>query len=341
MTALEEYQRLEARGLWREAAETQRREVVVSMGDATLVLSDKNDTALAHWSLAAIDRLNPGEFPAIYSPDGADDETLELPEDEGEMIDAIERVRRSIESRRPKPGRLRYGLIGATLLAVVLAAIFWLPGALTRHALTVVPQVKRAAIGDELMARLQVVTGAPCRTREGRRALDRLAERLPGVNGPPEIHVVRDGVRGAIHLPGGIILLSRNIVEDTSDPDVVAGYVIAEDLRARLHDPMGQLLDAAGPTATVKLLTTGSLPDETLDAYARHLLTAEPAPLPDEVLLTGFRDHGLRSSPYAYALDISGESVLGLIEADPYAGAETEPVLQDADWLRLQAICGG
>ncbi|WP_375689426.1 hypothetical protein [Pseudooceanicola sp. LIPI14-2-Ac024] len=339
MTALSQYQRLEARGLWRENAEAQRREVVVSLGDATLILTDLSDRALAHWSLAAVERLNPGETPALYSPDGLEDEVLELPEDETEMVSAIERVRRAVESRRPHPGRLRFGMIGAIVVVVAALALFWLPGALSQHALSVVPRVKREAIGEALMARLQTVTGPVCADRDGRRALDALARRLPGVNGPPDLFVVRDGVRGAAHLPGGIVLLNRSVVEDTSDPDVVAGYVIAELLRARRSDPLGDVLRAAGPVATVRLLTTGALPEEALDNYARTVLTDPPVELPDEALITGFKDHRVRSSAYAYARDISGESTLTLIEADPYAEAPAEPVLSDANWLRLQAIC--
>ena len=93
MTAVTQYQRLEASGLWRASAEDQRREVIVSIGDATLVISDMNDRALTHWSLAAVERHNPGETPAVYGPDGDQTETLELAADEVEMIEAIEKLR--------------------------------------------------------------------------------------------------------------------------------------------------------------------------------------------------------------------------------------------------------
>ena len=47
------------------------------------------------------------------------------------------------------------------------------------------------------------------------------------------------------------------------------------------------------------------------------------------------------SAPYAYALDLTGETTLPLIEADPYAGSATgRQVLRDGDWVRLQGICG-
>jgi hypothetical protein len=81
MTALSEFQRLEAQGSWRESPDARLREVVVSFGDATLMLSDpKSDTPLSHWSLPAVTRLNPGKSPAIFSPGPDDrDETVRLP----------------------------------------------------------------------------------------------------------------------------------------------------------------------------------------------------------------------------------------------------------------------
>ncbi|MWB77655.1 hypothetical protein GLS40_06435 [Pseudooceanicola sp. 216_PA32_1] len=341
MTALSEYQRLEATGLWSASPDAQRREVVVSLGDASLTMSDMQSRALAHWSLAAVQRMNPGELPAIYTPDGMMDEVLELDASEAEMIAAIERIRGAVERQRPRRGRLRWTLLLASALGVAALGFFWLPGALQRQALAVVPDVQRVTIGEALLNEIERVTGPPCGDPQGLAALDRLAQRLPGVDGPPRLHVMREGVRGAVHLPGGIILLSRTVVEDVEEPDVVAGYVISEQLRARAQDPLALLLRAAGPAATFRLLTTGSLPDGALDDYAETLLTRPRGRLDDATLLPGFRASGVRSTPYAYALDVTGESVLGLIEADPFRTDAPSPVLRDADWLRLQAICGG
>ncbi|HEX9857058.1 MAG TPA: hypothetical protein VGA75_01800, partial [Paracoccaceae bacterium] len=62
MTALKKYQKLESPGLWRDTPDAQRREVVVNFGEASLVLSDpRNDSALSHWSLPAVERLNSGD----------------------------------------------------------------------------------------------------------------------------------------------------------------------------------------------------------------------------------------------------------------------------------------
>ena len=337
MTALKQYQRLEATGLWRPTADDQRREVIVSIGKATLTISDLNDKALTHWSLAAIDRINPGSLPAVFSPDGDPGESLELGENETAMIDALERVRQAIERARPHPGRLRLFSVLATTAAVLAVLVFWLPGALLRHTVGVVPDIKRQEIGEALLGRIERVTGVACTAPDTAPVLAALARRT----GAREIVVLRDGVRDSLHLPGGIVLLNRSLIEEHEDPAVAAGYILMELARAATTDPLGELLADGGAAASFRLLTTGTLTQKTLDRYGERLLVAPRPGLPDDLALAVFELASVPSSPYAYARDASGETVLGLIEADPMAGQSPDPVLRDRDWVLLQGICSG
>lgn len=66
-------------------------------------------------------------------------------------------------------------------------------------------------------------------------------------------------------------------------------------------------------------------------------MTTPPAAVQDEALLAAFRTAQVAAAPYAYARDISGESTIALIEADPGGAA---PVLADSSWVSLQGICG-
>lgn len=341
MTALSAYDRLEASGLWRATPDEQRREVIVSIGEATLTLTDPNDRALAHWSIPAVARANPGHMPAIYHPDGDPGETLELGDGESEMIAAIEKLRGAVERARPHPGRLRLVSLLASLAAVVALVVFWLPGALLEHTVTVVPDVKRQDIGEALLAKIRRVAGQPCNEATALPALSRLSARLPAPDGTARLVVLRGGVREAAHLPGGIILLNRALFEDYEEPDVAAGYIINEHLLAQLEDPLHRLLRESGIMASIRLLTTGALSDATLTDYTEQLLTEAPPAINDQTLLAGFKAWSVRSTPYAYARDISGEATLGLIEADPYAGSAPDPLIPDADWLQLQNVCGG
>lgn len=337
MTALREYERLEATGLWRASPEDQRREVIVSVGKATLTITDVNDKALAHWSLAAIERVNPGQRPAIFHPDGDPGEVLELAASEAAMIDAIEKLRLAIARARPRPGRLRLFSVLGSIAAVVALLVFWLPGALTRHTVSVVPDVKRQAIGEALLARIERVGSPACTTPETAPVLARLANRT----GVRRVVVMRAGVRDSLHLPGGIILLNKTLIENFDDPAVAAGFILSERARATRYDPLAELLSAAGPLASFRLLTTGELSPANLDRYGELLLVAPRPALSDEATLSIFAQMAIPSTPYAFARDITGETVLGLIEADPMAGRSLEPVLPDRDWVLLQNICGG
>lgn len=337
MVALKKYARLEGSALWRASPDDQRREVVVSIGEATLTISDMRDQAITHWSLAAIERANPGNRPAIFFPDGDPSETLEFAVDEAQMIDAIEKLRHAVERARPRPGRLRWLGMLSSVAVIAAVTIFWLPGALIQHTVSVVPNVKRAEIGTALKDRIERMTGPICTDAAGLRALQRLRARL----GTGQIHIAPGSISTSLHLPGGAILLDRALVEDFEEPDVAAGFALAEQVQAELSDPLHDLLDTMGAMASFHLLTTGELDTETLDRYAEVLLTQERSAPPPEALLDAFAARNLRSTPYAYARDITGESVLALIEADPMAGQSPAPLFSDADWLRLQNICGG
>lgn len=337
MTAITKYERLEAAGLWRASPEAQRRDVLLSMGDATLTISDMQENPLAHWSLPAIIRLNPGERPALYAP--GEDATEDLETDDDTLIKAIEKLRRVVERRRPHPGRLR-GWGTFSLFALIIAlGVFWMPGALRNYTVSVVPKPTRTAIGQRILTRIGRVAGQHCDDRAGNAALSRLAKDV--LDGPaPQLIVLSGGVQQATHLPGNITLLNRALIEDYEEPDVVAGFIMAEDMRRKTTDPMTALLAHAGLKATAQLLTTGDLPDHVIDSYAEDLLTTTPAPLDQEDLLARFKSANLRATPYAYALDLTGESTIGLIEADPVTLDTAAPLLSDADWIRLQGICG-
>lgn len=335
MVALSKYDRLEATGLWRAGPSDQRREVIVSIGDATLVITDINDRPLTHWSLAAVEQATSDGPGVTYHPDGDPGETLELDASETEMIKAINTLRQAIERSRPHPGRVRW--LGAALSASAVAAIaiFWVPGALVDHALRVVPAVKEAEIGTALLKRIERVSGPPCRSVEAAPALRALA----GRTGVARVVVLPGGVREALALPGGTVVINRALVEDFEEPDVAAGYVLVEQVRTTLTAPMRQLLEHAGARATATLLTTGQLPDAALDAFTEARLANPTVLLATEKLLPAFAAAEVRSTPYAHARDISGELTVELIEADPMRGAAPSPIMSDADWLQLQAIC--
>ena len=337
MTAVKDFQRLEAAGLYLPEAGAQRRDVVIALGSATLTIIDHRNVALAHWSLAAVERINPGRSPAIYAPDPGAEERLETSEDT--LIRAIEKVRSAVDRSRPHPGRLRSRLTMAFCVAVFALAVFWLPGALVRYTARILPEATRTAIGTDLLDQVGRISGNPCEDPAGAAALRTLAGKL-APPGSVQVEVVPSGVTDAAHLPGGIVLLGRSVVEDYETPDVVAGYILAETERARQTDPLIALLRHSGLRATLTLMTTGALPTGALDGYAETLMSRKPDPVSARALLPQFEDAGISASPYAYAVDITGEKTLALIEASPLPESEAKILLTDAEWVSLQSVCG-
>lgn len=339
MTALTRYQRLECLALWREKPDAQRRDTVVSLGDATLVISDpKSDTALTHWSLPAVRRLNRGALPALYSPAADAPETLEIAD--SDMISALDQVENALLGLRQRPGRLRLALRVASFSLLAGLAVFWLPQAMIRHTAQMVPETRRAEIGRLILADMVPLTQVPCNQPEGLAALARLRDRLLGP-GRGELVVLPEGIDGSARLPGNAILLSRTLIEGQDDPNVVGGFILAELLADEIADPMVPLLRYAGLRNTFGLLTTGTLPDTALAGYGKVLLAQGRRAVDDARLLARFKAAGIPSTPFARALDPQGRATKPLIDGDPMANAPLgSPVLSDGDWVTLQGICG-
>ncbi len=337
MTALREYERLESGGLWRAEADAQRREVTVSFGDATLVISDTAGRPLTHWSLAAVQRQNPGTRPAIFTPAPDADEALEIEDDL--MVDAIEKVRKTVAKSRPRKGKLR-GLGTVTLIAAVAAlVVFWLPGALHRQALSVVPQTKRIEIGAAILGHLQSLTGPVCRGDLGRAALGRLQSRVLGRDTLSQIVVMPLDQDTALPLPGGIIVLDRAVIERLDDPAIAAGFILAADTTRSRHDPLSPILAQAGFANTLRLLTTGDIPPDVLAAHAVTLIGDQAADLDSAALLPAFAQARIPSTPFGQHLQAQGVAADALLTADPVAADDVPMVISDSDWVSLQGIC--
>ena len=339
MTALTEFERLEAQAEWRATPDARLREVVVSLGDATLTLFDpKSEAPLSHWSLPAVTRLNPGQMPAIYTPHPQQpDEQLEI--DDPLMIEAIDRVQRAIARHRAHPGRLRGGLTLLAVLLMIAGLIFWLPDALIRHAARVAPPAQARAIGDEVLAEIARSTGAVCDRASGQTVLDWLAPQL--LPSDASIRAV-PSLAQARRLPGNLFVLGSDLVAASGGAEAVAGHLLAAVEAETDTDVLLAALTHAGPKAALRLLTLGSLPQDSLTGYGEKLLLRQPARPDDERLLARFSDMQLGSSAYAWSLDSSGESVLTLIEADPMRGQPPiRPLLTPPQWAALQQICSG
>jgi hypothetical protein len=265
------------------------------------VLRDpRNEQVLAHWSLPAVVRSNPGQMPALYTPGPDATEALEL--SDPTMIAALDTVARAIAAARPQPGRLRGAIYVFIGILVGGTIVNWLPGALRGHTASVAPASVRAEIGQMAFDDITRLTGAPCTEPQAQAALAGLSQRLFGEAAPPIVLVLRDGLIIPNRLPGDIVLVPRALIEGEDGPLALAEAVATQGARANHGDPLMPILAHAGLRDTFTLLTTGDLPRDSLSGYG-------------EVFL--------RSMPPATAVP----------------GVLPDPLMPDADWVALQAIC--
>ncbi|MCC5989321.1 MAG: hypothetical protein JJT95_16735 [Pararhodobacter sp.] len=343
MTALNKYARLEGPGLWRTTHDSQRRDVVVALGKASLTLSDsRSGEVLAHWSLPAVVRLNRGSWPALYAPDadtGADGETLEL--DDETLVEALETIRRALNPPA-RARRLRRAVAAAVLALALLAGWLWFPPMLSNHAASIVPQAGRAQIGRAALDALPAAMpqARVCTNPAGRQALTTLRARILG-SGYRASAIA--GVPGfeAAHLPGRMILVGETLLLRLDSPEALAGYLLAEAQALEAEDPLRDVLRFAGTRATMTLLTTGHLPDNALDGYVAGRIALPPASPDPEALGTQLGALGLSPAPYAISLPASAAPLAEALADLPRPGLD-EPagrLLSDGEWLTLQGIC--
>lgn len=286
------------------------------LGEATLTLLEEEGEPLAHWSLPALERV--GRSPPRYAPGKGEAESLRI-EDRG-MVAAIERVRQVV--KRPKrAARIRFWL-GIAIFAG-LGVWGWSVGLdpLYRRAAAALPPPVLERIDAALIDRL----GAPCEAPEGVAALARLTQTALGEG---RRALVLDGWDGAAELPSGLVVVGASALEGPDEPAVTAGWLIAGDAGA---EPAHRIMRESGPRASLTLMSTGLLPEDALDAYARTL-----GPVPEgEALVPRFAASGISATPYARSTD---DPVLAALDPHPDGGIAP---LGDADWIALRTICEG
>ena len=334
MTALKGYDRLECTGLWRSGPAAQRREVVISFGEATIVLTDMQNRALAHWSLAAVDVQKHAGDKATLRPGADSEESLEIAD--RAMLEALLKVQKAIDRSRPHPGRLRLILAVSSVMIASVVSVLWGPQAVISYASKVLPEVKRIQLGDALALRIGQLAGPYCSSPEGSRTAEKLVARL---NTPARLSLsVLPGQRSRpIALPGGKVVLFENMVTAYDDPAVTAGHVLFALAASQNNDPVRLYLEQAGPLISLGLIASNDLSEAQIDQLAKIALSQPAIPAPRTALLNLFAKAEISVSPFARTL--SGAEAQDLTAQDPFPTGSPYPVLADGAWLGLQEIC--
>ncbi|MFD1343718.1 M48 family metallopeptidase [Litorisediminicola beolgyonensis] len=267
--------------------------------------------------------------------------------------------------------RLTVWLLGA-LTAVLLVILVIVPQLSNRLA-DAIPPKGEAALGAmssrHIIDALATTSGGEiteCTNADGRAALDHLTRELTrGIALPSElsVRILRSDQRNAFALPGGHILMLRGVLDLAETPEEFAGVLAHEIGHVYSRDGVREALRSAGTVgiltvvlgdfaggAVVLLLTDRLIAarhskstEIRADVFAEAVLRRQglgPKPMID-MFQRLLDTSGQLEGPLAYFLSHPqpAERIAVLRERPSATVPRDTPLLSDAEWRALQAIC--
>ena len=261
MTAIDKYTRLEALGQWRESPDLPPREVVVSFGNATLVLSDLNENPLCHWAMAATSRLTLDGANAVYTPDTEGFETLEI--DDAEMVEAIAQVSRAAVTIKRRTPWLRWVFL-AFLMAIIGAILFAAPSLLRGQAVRMTGPESARKLGTDMVAALDTDI---CQEPRADAARELFQSRV-FPDGRTLLLIARNQPHANV-FPGGVVVIGGDALQAMQTPNELA--VLTTTLFAQSEITLAQLFEASSPRELFEYITSGRLSGERLAIAAQNI----------------------------------------------------------------------
>lgn len=271
MTALEKYTRLETLGQWRESPEAAPKEVIVSFGNATLLLSDVNENPLGHWAMAATLQISLDGSRAIYTPDTEGYETLEI--DDAQMVEAIAQVSQIATASKRKTPWLRWISVALILSAgVVLAKAT--PDLLRDQAVRMTSPESARKLGRDM---LEVLEFPVC--REPRADAARMQLQLRVLPNSDVLLIVTTSITQVSILPGNIILIGDTLLRSLQSADDLAAIMHALIAQNTSNTAVAALFYESSPRELFSYITSGSLSDERINQAAQRAIDTPINPL--------------------------------------------------------------
>lgn len=258
--------------------------------------------------------------------------------------------------------RIVFWLIAAT--ASILLSVFLLIPLLAERIAPLVPPNAEMALGDTvdraLRDHLDLVT---CEAGPGTAALERLTAQLSAVHDlhvTPQVAVVRRREVNALALPGGRIYVFEGLLRRVDGPDALAGIIAHEIGHVAHRDGLRNLIQAGGTGFLMGLFFGDFIGGGVLVGLAQTTLMASHSRrqelAADRFAAQTLHALGRPTHPFAgFLLDL-GAHPGGLFATHPMGeeresavtalGASTQParaspLLSEAEWADLRAICGG
>lgn len=278
----------------------------------------------------------------------------------------------NLTKRAPPKGRGRLAMWASGAIAAVAFQIVVLIPLMADQLANIIPPRAERALGEATLEQIRSAMGndvrgplAMCEKPEGRAALDQMmaafAPSLPD-NVEVSVFVLNHPMVNAFALPGGNVVFFRGLIDAAQSPEEVASVLAHELGHVVSRDPTRHALRSAGSIGVLGLLfgdfAGGALvlflterlidasytqaAEASADLFAHEVLEqagVSPAALGDMFERLRSR-YGDRKGVVAHFLSHPSlsERIDTARAAAPEDGAWT-PILNDAQWDDLQAIC--
>lgn len=275
---------------------------------------------------------------------------------------------------RPGTARRIVLRLGAAAGAVVLMLFVILPN-LANFLADTMPVRTEVRFGRSVMAQLERLLGAErlgglhCNDLRGRAALQKMADRVAGdraLDYDLGVTVFDVGMLNAFAVPGGQVVIFDGLLKKAGSPEEVAAVLGHEIGHVAARDPTRLSLRAAGSAGILSIVLGDVTGGTLLAVVGEHMMqasyTREAEAAADAYALALLNDSRISSDGLADFFDkIAAEAGGELPEylsthpqsAGRAAGARANaarqrdggmvatPVLTDAEWQALKAICDG
>ncbi|HEX2115424.1 MAG TPA: M48 family metallopeptidase [Alphaproteobacteria bacterium] len=354
-------------GLFTDGKSATRHDVNVSLTPHGLMISGPTVAPL-NWPYRAL-RLAEADgrhAPARITHDADDDARLVIADPD--FMKVLLAQAPDLDPRKRRRWRTAAIVLGSLAAIAIVGGTLWfgLP-LLAKPIAAVVPQAFQDRLGKQVIA---FIAGnrKTCDDAAGVRALERLTDRLEsGLQRPPPmtVHVIDSPMVNALAAPGGHIVVFDGLLQKAEGPEEVAGVLAHEMGHVVHHHSMQALVRhyALSLIATVllgndKMLgSAGALliqfaysRDAEAEADATAVAILDGAGLRSDGLSRFFarveqdeKKDGAALWRYLRTHPPTGERIAALDghAAQPKrpAGSAGAPVLSEADWAALKAIC--
>ena len=203
MTAIKKYQILESKGLWIEEKGTSPKEVIVSFGKSSIIISDNNAIPLGHWNFNSVIIIHKDLTRTIFGL-GLDKEEELIIQDE-EMIKAIAMICEQGKIYKEPIFKLHHLAKSLTLLLIILV-IFFFPNILRLIILDIVKPRYETIFVKSLLEK-EELEDHMCTKQKETEELEKMIVREFDLETKIDISITKLSLSSPLILPGGLIII--------------------------------------------------------------------------------------------------------------------------------------